>query len=89
MCTAGLRLGLSATPPTGPAAERLACLLGPMVYELSVRDLAGSFLAPFDETVIYVDLDRGERREYSQLTSVFRDAMARFRRFHPGASCHH
>ena len=86
MSTASLRLGLSATPPTSGAGERLASLLGPAVYELSVRDLAGTFLAPFDEIVIHVDLDPVERREYFQLTNTFRDAMTRFRRFHPHAS---
>jgi superfamily II DNA or RNA helicase len=86
MCTATLRLGLTATPPAMAAGNRLVELLGRTVFELSVADLAGSFLAPFDNIVIHVDLNSSERADYDQLTRAFRDVMGRFRRFHPGAS---
>ena len=85
MCTADRRLGLSATPPTGAGAQRLAELVGPVVYELAVADLAGTFLAPLENVVIHVDLSSGERAEYEGLTRTYRDVMARFRRFNPGA----
>jgi superfamily II DNA or RNA helicase len=86
MCIAAVRLGLSATPPPGAAGERLGALLGPVVYELSVSSLAGTFLAPFENVVIHVDLDPAERAEYDRLERTFRDVMTRFRRFHPGAT---
>jgi superfamily II DNA or RNA helicase len=49
MSIAGARLGLTATPPRpGPADERLAELVGPRVFELSIGDLTGTFLARFE-----------------------------------------
>ena len=78
MCTADRRLGLTATPPREAAGERLATLVGPVVYKLSVSDLAGTFLAPFDNVVIHVDLDPAERAEHDGLTRTFREVMTRF-----------
>ena len=86
MCTAPLRLGLTATKPRGPAALRLDELVGPTVYELCVDELIGEFLAPFDTIVLHLDLTAAERDEYEALMAVFRDVMHRFRRFHPGAT---
>ena len=86
MCTAPLRLGLTATKPRGPAALRLDELVGPTVYELRVDELIGEFLAPFDTIVLHLDLTATERDEYEALMAVFRDVMHRFRRFHPGAT---
>lgn len=85
MCTAPFRLGLTATPPRTEARARLAELLGPVVFHLSVADLAGTFLAPFDSLVMHLDLDRAEREEYDRLTELFRSTLLRFQRFHPGA----
>jgi hypothetical protein len=45
MCTAPLRLGLTATKPRGPTALRLDELVGPTVYELHVDELIGSWPA--------------------------------------------
>ena len=45
MCTAPLRLGLTATKPRGPGALRLDDFVGPIVYELRVDELVGEFLA--------------------------------------------
>jgi superfamily II DNA or RNA helicase len=86
MCTAPLRLGLTATKATGPAAARLDELVGPTVYELFIDELAGEFLAPFDTIVLHLDLSPAERDEYEGLMTVFRDVAHRFRRFHPGAT---
>jgi superfamily II DNA or RNA helicase len=85
MCTAGLRLGLTATPPAPPGSVRLAELVGKTVYELSVADLAGSFLAPFDHLVVHVELEPDERAEYDRLRALFREVFDQFRRFHLGA----
>jgi len=86
MCTAPLRLGLTATKPRGQAAVRLDDLVGPTVYELRVDELAGEFLAPFDTVVLHLDLTPEERTQYESLMAVFRDVMHRFRRFNPGAT---
>jgi superfamily II DNA or RNA helicase len=86
MCTAPMRLGLTATKPRGLAAARLDELVGPTIYELRVDDLIGEFLAPFDTVVLHLDLTARERREYESLMTVFREVMHRFRRFHPGAT---
>lgn len=86
MCTAALRLGLTATPPAPAASGRLRELVGPVVFELSIGDLAGSFLAPFECVVMHVDLDPDERAEHDRLARAFRDVVNRFRRFHPGAT---
>jgi len=48
MSIAAARLGLTATSPRDAAvAERLVELVGPIAYELTIGDLAGSFLSSF------------------------------------------
>ena len=87
MSTAVARLGLTATPPRkGPASERLAQLVGPTVYELSVDDLAGRFLASFDSVTLHLQLTPSERATYEGLMSSFRTVYAQFRRLAPEAS---
>jgi superfamily II DNA or RNA helicase len=86
MCTARLRLGLTATKPRGQPAARLAELVGPTVYELRVDELTGEFLAPYDTVVLHLDLTAEERANYEQLMATFREVMCGYRRFHPEAS---
>jgi superfamily II DNA or RNA helicase len=86
MCTAPLRLGLTATKPRGAAAVRLDELVGSTIFELRVDDLTGEFLAPFDTVVLHLDLTAEERTEYESLMAVFRDVMHRYKRFNPGAT---
>jgi superfamily II DNA or RNA helicase len=86
MCTAPLRLGLTATKASSAATGRLDELIGPTVYELRVDELVGGFLAPFDTIVLHLDLSPDERHEYESLMAVFRDVMHRVRRYHPGAT---
>ena len=85
MSVAGARLGLTATPPRGDAAARLAELVGPTVFELSIGDLAGGFLASFDMITLHLDLGPEERAAYANLHHVFADRFARFRRQAPDA----
>jgi superfamily II DNA or RNA helicase len=86
MSSAQQRLGLTATPPAGKAAARLGELLGPVIYELRLDELAGEFLAPFETVVLHLDLSPSERHEYEALMIVFRDVLRRFRAHAPDAS---
>jgi superfamily II DNA or RNA helicase len=79
MSIAPLRLGLTATPPPpGRAHDRLRTLVGPVVFELGVADLAGSYLAPFERITRTLELDPDERLEYQQLSAVYRKALREF-----------
>lgn len=83
MCVANRRLGLTATPPGGPALARLEELLGPVVYQLGVGDLAGKWLADFDLIVLRVALDREERARYEADHRLFAELNRQFRSMHP------
>jgi superfamily II DNA or RNA helicase len=86
MSLAPLRLGLTATPPPEPGAARIAELVGPVVYELGVGDLAGRWLADLDRVVLRLPLDPDERRRYAADTRLFRDVFLPFKRAEPEAS---
>lgn len=87
MSIAPLRLGLTATPPgPGPAATRLQALLGPVIFERSIAELAGPYLAPLERITWHLVLDREERREYDALRAVYRRAWDAFLGNHLGAS---
>jgi superfamily II DNA or RNA helicase len=85
MSVADARLGLTATPPRGTAATRLAEIVGPTVFELAIGDLAGGFLASFDAITLYLDLGPEERAAYSSLSAVFSAAFEKFYRLAPQA----
>lgn len=87
MMIARARLGLTATPPRNTAAmNRLAELVGPIVFELTVADLAGGFLASFDAITLHLELSPNERSAYSALYGLFTNVHAEFRRLVPEAS---
>ena len=86
MCTAPLRLGLTATPPEQHALLRLRELVGEVVYELGIDDLAGTFLADYDLIVLRLGLDADERRRYELERAVFSEVYRRFCRLNPSAS---
>jgi superfamily II DNA or RNA helicase len=87
MTIADARLGLTATPSRDAATSaRLAELVGPTVFELSVADLAGGYLASLDAITLYVDLDADERAIYARLAGVFTGAHADFRRIAPSGT---
>jgi superfamily II DNA or RNA helicase len=69
-CAAPFRLGLSATAPQAGSegARRIAELVGPVVVEVSVADLAGTHLANLSIMRIPVELDVEERLHYERLT---------------------
>lgn len=85
LCAAPDRLGLTATPPDGPAAERIAELVGPTVFEVSVGDLAGRFLAPFELVTLSLDLNPSERAAWERAVASYRPLLHAFMRDHPGA----
>lgn len=87
MTLAAARLGLTATPPRDPAhTTRLVDLVGPVVYELAIGDLAGRFLASFDLVALHMDLTFAERIHYATLHRVFTTAYATFRHAVPQAT---
>jgi superfamily II DNA or RNA helicase len=77
MSTASMRLGLTATPPSEEALVRLGELVGPVVFERTVGDLAGSWLAPFDIIPVHVALEPEERRAYDLDVAEYRAMRAR------------
>jgi superfamily II DNA or RNA helicase len=86
MSIAPLRLGLTATPPTpGPAADRLGALIGPVIFERTIGDLAGRYLAPLERVTWHLALDPDERREHDALWTVYRNARRAFEANHLGA----
>jgi superfamily II DNA or RNA helicase len=88
MAIAPLRLGLTATPAAADsaAAARLGTLIGRVVFELGIADLAGGYLAPLVRMTWRLQLDPEERRAYEALTAVYREAFAAFEGQHLGAS---
>lgn len=83
MCVADERLGLTATPPDPPALTRLVELVGPVVYQLGVADLAGTWLADFDLVVLRLSLAPSEREQYRDARGAFSEVHRQFRRLHP------
>jgi superfamily II DNA or RNA helicase len=87
MSIAPLRMGLTATPPgPGPAMTRLQSLLGPVVFERSIGELTGPYLAPLERITWHLPLEPDERREYDALCAVYRLAWDAFLGNHLGAS---
>ncbi len=79
MAIAPMRLGLTATPHApGTSAERLTNLVGPVVYEMTIGDLAGDALAPLERVTWRLRLDPDERRGYDALRAVYRKAFQAF-----------
>jgi len=83
MSVARFRLGLTATPPEKPALSRLDELVGPIVYQLGVGDLAGTWLADFDLVVLQLGMNADERNRYGADHRIFSEVNRRFRRLHP------
>lgn len=71
MAIAPARLGLTATPAEGAAAERVRELVGPVVYRLGINDLAGRYLAPFERLTITLELTPPERALYERRMATF------------------
>jgi len=87
MAIAPARLGVTATP-VADAEARVASarLLGPVIYELHIGDLAGTFLATFDVITLHVQLRADEEARYVRWRATFREALALFRRTSPNGT---
>jgi superfamily II DNA or RNA helicase len=87
MSIAPLRLGLTATPPApGPAADRLGALIGPVVFQRTIGDLTGQYLAPLERITWWLALDPDERREHDALWEIYRRARRAFEGNHVGGA---
>lgn len=83
MCVAPMRMGLTATPSQGEAWDKVtSSLIGPVVYQLTIGDLVGTWLAGLDMSTITLDLERDERAayegwmaEFHRVTGALRDAL--------------
>jgi superfamily II DNA or RNA helicase len=80
MLVAPARLGLTATPPDGPAAWSLARRIGPTVYALGVEALRGTALADYTHETLAVALDPLERNAYTRLRGEFGSFYAKSQR---------
>jgi superfamily II DNA or RNA helicase len=86
MCAAPARLGLTATPNQNETGARLEQLVGPVVYQLGVSDLAGGFLSSYDIVPVEVELNLDERATYEASLALFRPVHRAFVGSNPRAS---
>jgi superfamily II DNA or RNA helicase len=86
MSTAGCRLGLTATPHKQGVSTALLDLIGPVVFELAIADLAGSYLASFEVIDLHLDLTREERDEYESARRTFTAVFNAHQDLAPGAT---
>lgn len=70
---APFRLGLTATPPeTGdPRRTVLESLCGPVCYEVEIRSLEGSTLAPYEIVTLEAEMDDDEWQEYQDARKLY------------------
>jgi len=74
MAIAPFRLGLSATPErTDDLHLDLEQLVGPTVYERSIKELSGLYLADYDVHRLEINLTAEEQAAYDEARQVFRD----------------
>jgi superfamily II DNA or RNA helicase len=87
MCVAPIRLGLTATAPSGGSAAeaRLSDLIGPIAYEVLLGELVGTHLAELEIVTLRVPLEDDEAREYERLARPFLELRGTLLRAHPGA----
>jgi len=78
LLAAPARMGLTATfeRPDG-AHEVVADLVGPLVYDVAVDDLAGEHLAAYDIKRVTVELNEAERERYEDAQGTFTDYLKR------------
>jgi superfamily II DNA or RNA helicase len=79
MCAAPYRLGLTATPPTGPRLHDLIELAGPPLFEHTIEEAAGDSLAKYQIIKCPVEMNEEERVEYDQLGKIVADFFGKKR----------
>lgn len=87
MCSAPVRLGLTATAPEpdSPSMQRLERLVGRLVCELGIDDLAGTHLAELDTVRTHVSLTEAERAAYERDLGPYEELRQNIRRSDPNA----
>jgi superfamily II DNA or RNA helicase len=72
LCLAPFRLGLTATPerPDGRETE-LDRLIGPLLYQKQIVELAGEYLAEYEAVRVDVELSPDERAEYEEERGIY------------------
>jgi superfamily II DNA or RNA helicase len=72
LCLAPFRLGLTATPerPDGRETE-LDRLIGPVLYQKQIVELAGEYLAEYETVRVDVELSPDERAEYEEERAIY------------------
>lgn len=76
MAIAPFRLGLTATLQRSDGGERLLDeRVGPTVYALGIKDLAGQYLADYDVETVLVDLTAEEAAAYEEHRACYRDFL--------------
>jgi superfamily II DNA or RNA helicase len=66
------RLGLTATYERGDGRESaLDPLVGPVVYQKSIVDLSGEYLAEYETIRLHVELSAEERQEYAAERAIY------------------
>jgi len=85
LSTAGMRLGLTATPERSDGLHKdLDWLIGPVVYQMPFGKAKGSTLADFDVVRIPVALNDSEQAAYDQCSRVIRQFITSRRKDLPG-----
>ena len=80
MSIAPYRMGLSATPEAEEDSnEILFSAIGPIVYDVSIKELQGNVLASYLTKKIYIPLTEEEEKEYSFHRKIYTDFI-RFNR---------
>ncbi|MCR4413759.1 MAG: DEAD/DEAH box helicase family protein [Thermoguttaceae bacterium] len=84
MSAAPMRLGLTATPQRSDGRHvDLDTLIGPIVYQVSLPELAGKTLAPYEVVRIPVHLSPDEQARYDRLSREVRRYIAEQRKTDP------
>jgi superfamily II DNA or RNA helicase len=83
MCAAPLRLGLTATPPTGQRLNDLVELAGPALFHQEIQDAAGDSLAEYEIVKCPVEMTEAERDEYDRLGKVVSEFYGKKRKDFP------
>ena len=82
---APMRLGLTATPERSDGREAdLDWLVGPVAYELALRQVRGRRLAEYEVVRIPVALSEPEQASYDRCTRQVRHFITERRKQHPG-----